>query len=69
MRSDHRLLPPHQWLVNHTKSSTIMQVAKRFVSARLEATDAKAARDKDRQRAAGAAIRELKKVPLASDLL
>lgn len=38
------------------------QVAQRFVAARLEATNAKAARDKDRQRTAGAAIRDLKKV-------
>jgi hypothetical protein len=37
------------------------QVALRYVSARIRATDAKAARDKDGQRAAGAAIRELKK--------
>ena len=39
-----------------------VQVAERFVSARTEATDAKAARDKERQRRGGAAIRELKKV-------
>ena len=46
----------------------LLQVAKRFVSARFEATSAKAARDKERQRAAGAAIRGLKKVPQAAGL-
>ena len=37
----------------------------RYISARIRATDAKAARDKEGQRAAGAAIRELKKARLA----
>ena len=41
------------------------QVAERYVAARIDATDAKASRDKDRQRAAGAAIRELKKARLS----
>ena len=41
------------------------QVAERYVAARLNATDAKASRDTDRQRAAGAAIRELKKARLS----